>query len=89
MINANVVIEKAQEVNRKNWLNHASNILSEKFTDAANLGLRRICIPFNDIVRGAEDLAEAAEMCYLLCMELEDKGYKNTIQLDGNLYISW
>jgi hypothetical protein len=89
MINARQAAEAAQNFNRNCWLKHAGEVLSEKIMNVAKQGIREIKICFTDLVKGSENLYEAAEMlCYLDDM-LKESGYKNVITQDGTLHISW
>lgn len=89
MINVNVAIKESQRVNRNNWLNHASDVISAKIMNVAHTGMREMEISMKDFVTGAENLDEAAEMLQMLSGVLEKSGFKHKITINGDLIISW
>ena len=82
-------IKKSQKVNRENWLRLAGAKVSDQIMTAATTGIRELRLNFNDLLIGAEDLFEAGEMFAYLNEQLIASGYKNVIEPDGTLYITW
>lgn len=89
IVSAEEAIKKSQEANRKNWLKSAGDKLSKKILDVASTGVREICINFNDLIIGSENLFEAGEMLAYIDDQLKAQGYKNVIEKTGVLHISW
>ena len=89
MIHSNNAINAAQQFNRNQWLKHAENILSEQIMQVSRLGHRTLDVDFQDITKGAENLAEIGEMCTLLHKTLTNQGYTVKYSINGNLTISW
>ena len=89
MINAIEAVKAAQAFNRKCWLEHAGNELSNKIMAVAKRGVREFTVSFNDLIKGAENLYEGGEMLYFLNEMLEKAGFEHVITPDGILHISW
>ena len=89
MIHSNNAINAAQQFNRNQWLKHAENILSEQIMQVSRLGHLTLDVDFQDITKGAENLAEIGEMCTLLHKTLTNQGYTVKYSINGNLTISW
>ena len=89
MINAIEAIKAAQAFNRKCWLEHAGNELSNKIMTVAKRGIREFSVPFNELIKGAENLYEGGEMLYFLNDMLENAGFQHVITPEGVLIISW
>ena len=89
MINASVAIKASQAFNREMWLKHAANKLSEQILNVAKTGLREYRVCFKDLLVGAENLNEAAEMFLFISKTLEESGFNHKITESGDLYISW
>ena len=89
MINVNEAIAAAQERNRKCWLEHAGAKLSGMIMSEAHKGLREMEIKYDQLIAGAENLEEAAQMLYFVDKILKESGFSHKITQNGNLYISW
>lgn len=89
MINAIEAANLAQVFNRKCWLEDAGRKLSDKIVKVAKTGIREMNVCFKDLVVGAENLNEAAEMLVFFNKILDDANYKHTITPDGTLHITW
>jgi len=89
MINANVAVSKSQAVNRSNWIRNAENKLSALINTVAETGNREVSICLNEMIQGAENLYECAEMMASLNKIIKNAGYKQTVTIDGNVIISW
>lgn len=89
MINVNEAVKASQAFNRKCWLEHAGNELSNQIMKIAKTGLREYRVCFSDLVKGAENLEEGAEMLFFLNKTLTDSGFNHTITPEGVLYITW
>ena len=82
-------VKKSQEVNRENWLKAAGAKVSEDILKAAGTGVRELSVNFKDLIVGAENLEEAGEMLTFINKELATNGYKNVIEKNGILHITW
>lgn len=89
MITAKIAFEKAQDVNRFNWIKAAGERLSNKIMAEASLGKRELVLDFDEFIVGAENLFEAGEMLANFNKILEDGGFKHVITPNGTLIISW
>lgn len=89
MINVNVAIKAAQDFNRKCWLEHAGNELSNQIMNVAKTGVREMRINFKDLIKGAENLEESAEMLYYIEKTISNAGFEHVVTPDGVLIIKW
>lgn len=89
MIDALEAIKVAQDFNRKCWLEHAGNELSQNIMEVSKQGIREIKVNFKDLIKGSENLYEAGEMLYYLNEVLDKAGFKHTITPAGILHINW
>jgi hypothetical protein len=89
MINVNDAIQASQAFNRKMWLEHAGKALSDQIMSVANTGVRELKVCFKDLIIGAENLEEAAEMFYYIKKTLDTAGFEHVITPEGDLYINW
>lgn len=89
IVSALCALEKSQKVNRDLWLKNAGKKISDMILRAASTGIRELTIPMKDLIIGAENLTEGAEMFVYLAKELTNQGYTNKFDLNGNLYIAW
>ena len=89
MINVNVAIKAAQDFNRKCWLEHAGEELSNRIMSVASTGRRELSVNFKELIKGAENLNEAGEMLHYLHNNLTKSGFTNEITISGDLYITW
>ena len=81
----------AQAVNpqRDLWLNSTMEMLDKAITEAAKKGLRNVEYPLNQLIVGAENLKEVAEMCEIFSDVLTEYEYKHAITRDGTFVMSW
>jgi tRNA(Glu) U13 pseudouridine synthase TruD len=89
MINANVVIEISQKVNREKWLEDAAAKLSAVILEVAKTGKRELKVPFKELIIGAETLYESGEMLAYLDKILKQEGFSHVVKPDGTLIVSW
>jgi len=80
---------KAVNPQRDLWINSTKEKLDKAITEAAKKGLRNIEYPLNQLIVGAENLKEAAEMCEIFSDVLTEYEYKHAINRDGTFVISW
>lgn len=83
------LIKRSQKVNRDNWLDATYKKLSQQMQDRADTGLRYIVLDLNEIIRGSENLMEAAEMLQLISKTLTDNGLTVTMSPEGDCYVAW
>lgn len=83
------LIKRSQKVNRDNWLDATYKKLSQQMQDIADTGLRYIVLDLNEIIRGSENLMEAAEMLQLISKTLTDNGLTVTMSPEGDCYVAW
>lgn len=89
MVNANEAINRAQQFNRTCWLKDAEKRLSNRILEVAATGIRECSVAFKDLIIGAENLAEVAEMLALISESLVKAGYNHKVTPNGFLIISW
>ena len=89
MINANEAVKAAQKTNRDNWLKAAENNLSKEIMSVAKTGLREYYVCLHNLIIGAENLIECAEMIFYLQESLCKAGYSNHLTPDGDIIITW
>ncbi len=89
MIKREYAEQIAQNVNCKNWVNHATENLSKMIIDAANTGRREVSVDLNSLVIGSENLDEAGYMLSTLHKMLNEEKYSHVIYPNGELVISW
>ena len=74
---------------RDGWIKNTENKLDAAITAKANEGLHELEFSLNDLITGAENLNEAAEMCEMFSEILTKNEYKHVIKPDGKFVISW
>ena len=89
MISVNEARKASQAFNRKCWLEHAGEKLSAQIMSVAKTGIRELNVNFKDLITGAENLEEGAEMLHFINGILDKAGFDHTITPDGNLFITW
>ena len=82
-------VKNVSNPNRDKWIEHTKNRLDAEITAKANEGFHELEYSLNDLVIGAENLNEAAEMCELLAEILTEHEFKHVIKEDGTFVISW
>ena len=89
MIQANCAKQMSQTSNRDNWFNEVSNRLTKDITSAAETGIRQLTIAFTDLIIGAENISECAEMLQYVDSMLLKAGYRHIVTPTGELIIVW
>ena len=80
---------KAANPQRDLWIKSTQEKLDKAITEAAKKGLHNVEYPLNQLVVGAENLKEVAEMCEIYSDVLTEYEYKHAINRDGTFVISW
>lgn len=89
MINVQTAIKVAQGANRNNWLKAAQDRLHFTILNTAETGKREVKVPFEQLIVGAENLCECAEMLMNINNILEESGFEHVVTPNGTLIVSW
>lgn len=89
IVPAAFAIKNAQSFNRKQWLDHAMETVSDIIVLKSKQGFRTVSISFEILIKGAENLHEAGELLQLLQKEFVSAGYIVKVDIKGNIIISW
>ena len=82
-------VAKAANPQRDLWIKSTQEKLDKAITEAAKKGLHNVEYPLNQLIVGAENLKEVAEMCEIFSDVLTEYEYKHAINRDGTFVISW
>ena len=82
-------VAKAANPQRDLWIKSTQEKLDTAITEAAKKGLHNVEYPLNQLIVGAENLKEVAEMCEIFSDVLTEYEYKHAINRDGTFVISW
>lgn len=74
---------------RDQWVNDTKSKLERLIDEKAKAGLRELEYSLNDLVRGAENLKEAAEMCEIFYDILSEYEYNHKLTQECKFIISW
>ena len=74
---------------RDQWVKATKEKMSNLIEEKAKAGLRELEFSLNELVQGAENLKEAAEMCEIFDGILAEYEYKHKLTQEGKFIISW